>query len=94
MRYDTLRAKQVAAGELVQSARAALVVRLELAGAIVQDLRPDLADTGERSYCRYDRARGGAFDAAAPAEDDQVGAGPSSADGGGRDDGSRWRKRC
>ena len=85
VRHNTLRAKQVAAGDLVQRARTALVVRLELAGAVVQDNTPGLADTGERSYCRYDGLRSGAFDAAALAKDDQVGGGRSSADGGGRD---------
>jgi hypothetical protein len=49
VRHNTLRAKQVAAGELVQRARAALVELLELAGAIVQNPRPDLADAGKRS---------------------------------------------
>lgn len=49
VRHDTLGAKQVAAGELVQRARTALVEQLELAGAVVQNIGHDLADAGKRS---------------------------------------------
>lgn len=51
VRNDAARAKQVAARQLVQRVRGAVVEGLQLARAGVQHIRPDFADSCARGLC-------------------------------------------